>query len=162
MLEETIPIWPPMAEQKLIQDKYALTQLLDQVAESMSSSLPCPRPQTYTVAEATELPPEVQRDNIVLKRNSSSCKRHVILPPIRRSLEQAIQRLDRNGRLGVHGTWFAQDFIENLKSVGEIRVYLNGCKSIESIIATKFKDHQSDELEVEFIRSIPPLTDIPE
>ncbi len=162
MLEETIPIWPPMAEQLLMLDKLALSKMLDDISSkaqtSTANSVPMPRPRSYTIEEAEKLPVGCQKDELVLKRNASSNRQHIILPPLSLPLEKNILKTNPS-QIGVAGTWFAQDFVKNLKTMGEMRVFIDGKKTIEMIIATNFIEGDGDNMEIEVIRSLPSLQD---
>lgn len=152
-----------MAEQMVMLDKFTLTKHLDEVArksESAKNKMLMPRPKSYTISEAKLIPIEDQLQNLVLKRNGSSNRNHVVLPPHVMPLEHNITD-HSTSPLGVYGTWFAQDYVENLKTMGEIRVFMDGTKAIETILATKFTQDTGSEMEMEVIRGFPSLQNVP-
>ncbi len=80
------------------------------------------------------------------------------MPPLSIPLEKNIDKTNPS-QIGVAGTWFAQDFVENLKTMGEMRVFIDGKTTIDTIIATKFIEGEGDNMEIEIIRSLPSLQD---
>ncbi len=80
------------------------------------------------------------------------------MPPLPIPLEKNIDKT-RPLQIGVAGTWFAQDFVKNLKTMGEMRVFIDSKRTINIIIATKFIEGEGDNMEIEIIRSLPSLQD---
>lgn len=160
MLEQHISVWPPVHEHKMMLDKLKVTRRLDAI--SRDSTPPTVRPRTYTLHEATDvLDKDTIQNELVLKRNSSGNRDHIILPPLEVPLERNIVRQQEKGTLGVHGTWFAQDYVENLKTMGEMRLFITYLKNIECAIATRFTGNTAD-MEVEEMCKIPFLQDEPQ
>jgi len=151
MLDKTIPIWPPLYEQMVVMDKIKQIKTLDSIAESMQT----PRPKTYTIQEAQQLPLLHRKQGLVLKRNNSSCNEHVILPPLKSDLASNISQPDTTKELGVYGTWFAQDYVASLRTTGELRVFMVDGKTAEVMLGTTFSDN-SQGLTIEVLKS-PPL-----
>ena len=146
MLEKHIPIWPPLSDQLLRHDKMKMTEILDEVAEKMNK----PRPVTWRVDEV----PDEEVGNVILKRNASSCRKHFIPHPITsETLRSAIDKQE-SGKMGVHGTWLAQEFVDNLKDMGEVRVYMTQKSVIQGIVLTNFLDEDGDEMSMECVKYV--------
>lgn len=158
-LEKNIPVWPPIQEQKMMLNKYEVAKRLDIIAKT--SNHPSPRPHTYTISEASTFTHEKQTQQLVLKRNTSGNNDHIMLPPLLDPLIHNIVNRQNRESLGIHGAWFAQDYIENLKTMGEMRVYLCGLKSIKSTISTRFTGNDST-MEIEDVVNIPFLQETTE
>ena len=161
MLEKHIPIWPPIYEQKMMLDKMKVTRRLDTIAIESNVNEPDPRPRTYTIAEAERLPSETKENGLVLKRNSSSNHDHIQLPPLVIPLmDNVADRKDND--LGIYGTWYAQDYLDSLRTMGEMRVFLLDGKEIRSTIATRFTGGDSNmEMEDVIVENIPFLQEKP-
>jgi hypothetical protein len=154
-VQERIPIWPAIEEQRLEGNKFKVIQTLDLIAKSLSSSLPRHswRPSTYDMPQAQRLQQAGQFESTqyVAKRSCSGCARHVKfkfdLPTLAAS--------DKGDKLHPISYWFVQQFVPTLRSCGEYRVYLvRG--SIISIIWTKFREN-SDILDIRLLQHPKPL-----
>ena len=141
-------------------DKFKVTKRLDEIA--LCSNPPAMRPKTYTIREALKhVDDDALANNIVLKRNSSQCKEHVILPPLRMPITRNISLHEDKGHLGVHGVWFAQEYVQPLKTMGEMRLFIKELKDIECALSTRFISESSQDMEVDHISKIPALQNEP-
>ena len=119
LLELETHVWPTPSHVKLMGNKLELIAHLDWIAGKLGS----PRPKTVILGKGDPIP-----NNVVLKRTHSELQKHVLFPG------DNFDDLD-NGPDGAR--WFAQDYVDLLRQVGEWRVVM-AAGSIIYVIHTAF------------------------
>jgi hypothetical protein len=122
LLELETQVWPTPNHVKLMGNKVQLIEHLDWIAEKLGS----PRPRTVILKKGDPVP-----ENAVLKRTHSDQHQHVRIPG---HYEGVWDELDEGPDGAV---WFAQEYADLLRQVGEWRVVMAGGRIIY-VLHTKF------------------------